>query len=70
MKPSSYAQRETGNRSEHKLARCLLIWHLQETGKMPSTKIQLAIMLGVSRFTIDRDLATIESARIRMGEND
>lgn len=64
MKSSAYARRETGDRAEHKLARCLLIWALQEAGALPASKCALAADLGVSRFTIDRDLATIEAAKL------
>jgi len=62
MQPSNFARSVDGDRSEHKVARCLAIFWLKQAGALPATKCALAERFGVSRLTIDRDLATVEAA--------
>lgn len=62
MQPSNFARTQHGDRAEHKVARCLAIFWLKQAGALPPTKLALAERFGVSRLTIDSDLATVEAA--------
>lgn len=69
MQPSNFARTQHGDRAARKVARCLAIYWLKQAGAlpetgliMPRTKCALAERFGVSRLTIDSDLAAIEAA--------
>lgn len=62
-------EREKSARTIEQAARILAIYQLQEAGVLDlSNKSETARRLGVSRYTLDRDLSNVEEARALAGK--
>jgi hypothetical protein len=56
-------------RSEGRAARVTALYLLDREGKLPDIpKTELARRLGISRWTLDRDLASVEEVESQMAE--
>lgn len=56
-------------RSEGRAARILAIYILQMAGEWPDApNVQIAEALGISRWTLDRDLASVEELNAKVEE--
>ena len=61
MNPPPWAERQEQERAPVKAARLAALLHLRAEGLLPDTsKTEIADALGVSRWTLDRDLATLD----------
>lgn len=64
MNAPKWTENEAHERATAKAAHVIALHILNETGQMPSApKTDLAQALGVSRWTLDRYLATLEDAQ-------
>lgn len=65
MNPPDWADRQEQERAPLKAARLAALFRLREEGRFPDLpKTEIAAALGISRWTLDRDLATLDQVAV------
>lgn len=65
MNTPEWAERQEQERAPLKAARLAALFLLQHEGRLPDLpKTEIADVLGVSRWTLDRDLATLDHVAV------